>query len=169
MIDVEDLVALVRNYNPRTNYQRALERRNYVLGEMANNGFISQQQAVALKASPIVTTTGAVANRQSAIGGYFIEEVRRQLIDKFGEDAESGPNSVYAGGLWVRTTIDPVIQAAAEKALRNGLLRYDSGRGWRGPGCGGRTGRARGRSRPTAACSSGTSRCWAATGRPLIP
>ena len=121
------------NYNPRTNYQRAMERRNYVLGEMANNGFISQQQATALKASPIVTTTGGIANRQSAIGGYFIEEVRRQLIDKFGEDAESGPNSVYAGGLWVRTTIDPVIQAAAEKALRNGLLRYDSGRGWRGP------------------------------------
>ncbi|TPE61773.1 PBP1A family penicillin-binding protein [Sandaracinobacter neustonicus] len=121
------------NYNPRTNYQRALERRNYVLGEMANNGFISQQQAVVLKASPIVTTTGGVANRQSAIGGYFIEEVRRQLIDKFGEDAESGPNSVYAGGLWVRTTIDPVIQAAAEKALRSGLLRYDAGRGWRGP------------------------------------
>ena len=121
------------NYNPRTNYARALERRNYVLGEMANNGFLTQAQAQALKASPIETTTGGVANRQAAVGGYFIEEVRRQLIEKFGEDAEDGPNSVYAGGLWVRTTIDPVIQAAAEKALRNGLLRYDSGRGWRGP------------------------------------
>jgi penicillin-binding protein 1A len=67
------------------------------------------------------------------VGGYFVEEVRRQLIETFGEDAKDGPNSVYAGGLWVRTTIDPVIQAAAEDALRRGMLRYDSGRGWRGP------------------------------------
>jgi penicillin-binding protein 1A len=120
-------------YNPKTNYARALERRNYVLGEMARNGFLTDAQAGTLKASPIVTTGTGVASLQSDVGGYFIEEVRRQLIEKFGEDAEAGPNSVYAGGLWVRTTIDPVIQAAAEKALRNGLLRYDAGRGWRGP------------------------------------
>jgi penicillin-binding protein 1A len=121
------------NYNPATNMARAVERRNYVLGEMANNGHLTAEEARALQASPIVTTSGGIATRQAAIGGYFVEEVRRQLIEMFGEDAKAGPNSVYAGGLWVRTTIDPEIQAAAEKALRSGLLRYDGGRGWRGP------------------------------------
>jgi penicillin-binding protein 1A len=120
-------------YNPATNHTRAMERRNYVLGEMANNGHITQEQARALQATPITTTHTGVQSLQADVGGYFIEEVRRQLIERFGEDAEAGPNSVYSGGLWVRTTIDPVIQAAAEKALRNGLMRYDSGRAWRGP------------------------------------
>jgi penicillin-binding protein 1A len=120
-------------YNPATNMARAMERRNYVLGEMANNGHLSPEVARALMAQPIVTTSGPVASRQASVGGHFVEEVRRQLIAKFGEDAKAGPNSVYAGGLWVRTTIDPVIQAAAEKALRQGLLRYDGGRAWRGP------------------------------------
>ncbi|MCG2839780.1 PBP1A family penicillin-binding protein [Sandaracinobacter sp. RS1-74] len=120
-------------YNPATNHSRAMERRNYVLGEMAKNGHLTQAQARTLQATPIDTTNTGVPSLQSDVGGYFIEEVRRQLIERFGEDAQSGPNSVYAGGLWVRTTIDPVVQAAAEKALRNGLLRYDSGRAWRGP------------------------------------
>jgi penicillin-binding protein 1A len=67
------------------------------------------------------------------VGGYFVEEVRRQLIDKFGEQAADGPNSVYGGGLWVRTSLDPRLQEYAQKALRDGLLRYDRGRGWSGP------------------------------------
>jgi penicillin-binding protein 1A len=120
-------------YNPRSNYARALERRNYVLGEMAKNGHLSGAQAATLQATPIDTTSSGIATRQAEVGGYFVEEVRRQLIAKFGEDAKAGPNSVYAGGLWVTTTIDPQIQAAAEKALRDGLVRYDAGRGWRGP------------------------------------
>lgn len=120
-------------YNPATNMKRALERRNYVLGEMAKNSHLTPEQSRALQQLPIITTRSGVANRQANVGGYFVEEVRRQLIEKFGEDAEDGPNSVYAGGLWVRTTIDPVIQAAAEDALRRGLVRYDSGRSWRGP------------------------------------
>ncbi len=40
-------------------------------------------------------------------GGYFMEEVRRELIKQFGEDAKDGPNSLYAGGLWVRSSMDP--------------------------------------------------------------
>ncbi len=120
-------------YNPKTNPERALERRNYVLGEMANNGFITAEESRRLQAAPLDIKDGGMAALRSDIGGYFIEEVRRQLIEKFGEDAKDGPNSVYAGGLWVRTTLDPVMQVAAEKALRDGLVRYDAGRGWRGP------------------------------------
>ena len=54
------------------------------------------------------------------IGGYFVEEVRRQLVEKFGEKAEDGKNSVYAGGLWVRTSLDPAMQRATTDALRDG-------------------------------------------------
>src|SRR3546814_3707878 len=62
-----------------------------------------------------------------------MEEVRRQLIAEFGETAEDGPHSVYAGGLWVRTPYDGAMQEAAAMALRKGLQRYDAGKGWSGP------------------------------------
>ena len=59
--------------------------------------------------------------------------MRRQLIDKFGENAEDGPNSVYAGGLWVRTSLDLELQDAARDALRAQLLSYQGNRGFSGP------------------------------------
>ncbi|WP_341209992.1 penicillin-binding transpeptidase domain-containing protein, partial [uncultured Sphingomonas sp.] len=111
---------------------RALERRNYVLREMVRNGFVTAAQAQAAAAEPI----GAITHRTpkfERVGGYFVEEVRRELIAKFGEQSEDGPHSVYAGGLWVRTSLDKTIQQYAAEALRNGLLRFDAGRGWSGP------------------------------------
>src|SRR3546814_4753978 len=57
----------------------------------------------------------------------------RRLIDLFGETAKDGPHSVYAGGLWVRTPIDTHLQELTRKALRDGLIRYDRGKGWSGP------------------------------------
>lgn len=121
-------------YNPSTNYEAAVTRRNYVLGKMADNGYITPALAAELKAKPLVTTTGTGGfTRTTHYGGYFIEEVRRQLIERFGETAEDGPHSVYGGGLWVRTTLVPELQKAAEKALRDGLMRYDVGKPWRGP------------------------------------
>ena len=122
------------NYDPFRHTDRALERRHYVLSEMLKNGFINQPQYAAAEAEPI----GAVLRRTpkyEAKGGYFVEEVRRQLIDKFGETADGGrqPFSVYEGGLWVRTSLDNRLQDLAAQALRDGLLRYDRGRGWAGP------------------------------------
>jgi penicillin-binding protein 1A len=120
------------NYDPFRNTERALERRNYVLREMVNNGFVTAAQARAAAEEPI----GAIARRTpkfERVGGYFVEEVRRQLIDRFGETADDGEHSVYAGGLWVRTSLDRTIQQYAAEALRNGLLRFDRGRGWSGP------------------------------------
>jgi len=124
------------NYNPDRYPDRATERRNYVLTELARNGYLTSAQSAQYQALPLGTghfRPALVANDMGGSGGYFFEEIRRQLIEKFGEDAKDGPNSVYAGGIWVRATIDPVIQAAAEKALRDGLVRYDRNRGWRGP------------------------------------
>ena len=109
----------------------ALERRNFVLAQMEANGFITGSERRAAAAMPL----GLVRQRaeRSVDAGYFLEEVRRQLIDQFGETAEDGGNSVYSGGLWVRTSLDPAMQFAARDALREGLLRYHAGRGWNGP------------------------------------
>jgi penicillin-binding protein 1A len=70
---------------------------------------------------------------RSADAGYFLEEVRRQLIARYGEQAEDGPNSVYAGGLWVRSSLDTEMQSAAQKSLRDGLIRFSAGRAWTAP------------------------------------
>ena len=120
------------NYDPFRHTDRALERRHYVLAEMLKNGFIDQAHYAQADAEPI----GAVLRQTpkfEAVSGYFVEEVRRQLIDKFGETANDGPFSVYSGGLWVRTSLDTRLQDLAAQALRDGLIRYDRGRGWNGP------------------------------------
>jgi len=118
-------------YGRKGREQDALERRNFVLEQMEKNGFITGSERRAAAAQPL----GLVTQRreQSVDAGYFLEEVRRDLIQRFGETAESGPNSVYAGGLWVRTSLDPQIQLAARDALREGLLRYQGGRAWTKP------------------------------------
>src|SRR3546814_5252533 len=99
---------------------------------MAENGYITDAERAAAAAAPLGTTR-PYQSKTDRMGSWFIEDVRRELIEKFGETAETGPNSVYAGGLWIRTSIDPAIQRAAEKALRDGLVRYDRPKGWRGP------------------------------------
>lgn len=110
----------------------AIARRNYVLDQMVKNDWATREEAEAAKAKPLGLVPRRSANYDAA-GGYFVEEVRRRLIDRFGETAEDGPNSVYAGGLWVRTSMDLELQRAARDALRAGLLRYHSGKGWGGP------------------------------------
>ncbi|MDB5703758.1 MAG: penicillin-binding protein [Sphingomonas bacterium] len=121
------------NYDPFRNTKRALDRRNYVLGEMLKNDFIDQAQHDQAVAEPLGAVPRQTPKTEIAGAGYFVEEVRRQLIDKFGEDEKAGPYSVYSGGLWVRTSLDTRLQLDAQTALRNGLLRFDRGRGWSGP------------------------------------
>jgi penicillin-binding protein 1A len=119
-------------YGRAKNVQLALTRRNWVLDQMVKNKVATSAEAESAKAQPL----GIIANRVETYDpalGYFVEEVRRRLIDQYGESADKGPNSIYAGGLWVRTSVDPEMQKAAQNALRNGLLRYHSGKGWRGP------------------------------------
>jgi penicillin-binding protein 1A len=119
-------------YGRAKNAGLAVERRNWVLDQMVKNGWATSEQADAAKAQPL----GIVPRRAESYDpsvGYFVEEARRRLIARFGETAETGPNSVYAGGLWVRTSLDPEMQKGAQDALRAGLLRYHSGKGWRGP------------------------------------
>ncbi len=115
------------NYNPFRSPDAARVRRDYVLDRMADNHFIGAAQAAEAKAQPVHPTA---FRRPEMVGGagYFAEEVRRRLIDKFGADQTT------QGGLVVRTSLDATLQNAAEKALRAGLVRYDQHHGgWRGP------------------------------------
>lgn len=121
-------------YGREKNNAKAIARRNWVLGEMLKNGFISRADHAAAVATPLGILPKTVAKKEDA-GGYFIEEVRRELIERFGESSDSGrnPYSVYDGGLWVRTSLNPEFQTYTEAALRDGLMRYDRGKGWSGP------------------------------------
>jgi penicillin-binding protein 1A len=121
------------NYDPENDTEAALARRHYVLGEMFRNGWITRAAFDKADAEPLGTVKYRLPS-WPRVGGYFIEAVRRELIDKFGENNKDGehPFSVYAGGLWVRTSLDPAVQADAQQALRDGLVRYDRGRGWSG-------------------------------------
>ncbi len=115
------------NYNPQRFPEAARARRDWVLDRMVETGTITAQQAAAAKATPIVP---ASFHRPDTLQGadYFTEEVRRALVDRFGAETTT------QGGLVVRTTLDPALQAAADHVLRDGLLRYDQRRGgWRGP------------------------------------
>ncbi|MGN6589957.1 MAG: penicillin-binding protein 1A [Sphingomicrobium sp.] len=97
---------------------------------MYKNGYITEEQENAAAATPIGTIRYGSNEKFHQQGGYFMEEVRRELIKQFGQDVKDGPNSLYGGGLWVRSSMDPVTQDAAAQALRDGLTRFDGSRGW---------------------------------------
>jgi penicillin-binding protein 1A len=111
--------------NPFRNHDRAVERRNYVIGRMAEDGYITADQARAARAEPLVVNP-RVLTPNSIAAGFFAEEVRRELSERYGEQ------KLYEGGLSVRTTLDPKIQLMARKALVDGLVRYDEAHGWHG-------------------------------------
>jgi penicillin-binding protein 1A len=111
---------------------RAVERRNWVLDKMVENDAVSSAEAERAKAQPL----GIIPRRSTQYDpstGYFVEEVRQRLIEKYGENSETGTNSVYDGGLWIRTSLDPQLQKAAQDSLRAGLMRYGGGRGFGKP------------------------------------
>ncbi|MBV9289177.1 MAG: penicillin-binding protein 1A [Hyphomicrobiales bacterium] len=111
--------------NPFRDHDRAVERRNYVLSRMAEDGYITAEQARQARAEPLVVNP-RVLTPNSIAAGFFAEEVRRELSERYGEQ------KLYEGGLSVRTTLDPKIQLMARKALVDGLVRYDEAYGWHG-------------------------------------
>jgi len=113
------------NYDPRFNHTAAVDRRNWVIDQMAANNYITDAQATAAKAEPLNAQMRALGS-QAADVDYYVEEVRRQLYGKYGEKA------LYDGGLQVRASLDTRLQNYAVSALRSGLVRYDRRHGWRG-------------------------------------
>lgn len=113
------------NYHPLRRHDAALARRNWVIGRMEEDGFIGAQQAADARSAPLLMQPRGETEIVAA--EYFAEEVRRHLLDLYGEDA------LYRGGLSVRTTLDSRLQKLAERVLHEGLRDYDARHGWRGP------------------------------------
>lgn len=113
------------NYHPVRHTKAAKERRDWVLSRMVEDGYITQAQALEAINQPIHMTPGQA--KSLAEGKYFAEEVRRFVVDKYGND------SINLGGLTIRTSLQPDLQKVATQALQNGLIEYDRRHGWRGP------------------------------------
>ncbi|MGL4405153.1 MAG: penicillin-binding protein 1A, partial [Notoacmeibacter sp.] len=119
------IIKAPNNYNPFRNTDRAIERRNYVIDRMLENGYIKQAEAADAKALPLNVKPRASGTYLFA-GEYFTEEVRRELISRYGDQA------LYDGGLSVRTSLDPSLQKQARDTLHRSLIDYDRVRGFRG-------------------------------------
>jgi penicillin-binding protein 1A len=113
------------NYHPVRQAEAARARRNWVLGRMAEDGHISWDEMRAEAATPLAIQPPDPTRIVPA--DYFAEEVRRLLVDRYGETA------LYEGGMSVRATLEPRLQEIAEAELRRGLVAYDRRHGWRGP------------------------------------
>ncbi len=111
--------------HPVRNRDRAIERRNYVIDRLLENGWVKQADADKARKDPLIVT-GKQNAAHTFAGEYFAEEVRREIFERYGE------KKLYEGGLSVRTTLDPKLQVVARKVLSDGLLRYDENQGYRG-------------------------------------
>ena len=112
------------NYHPQRKTKAAIGRRNWVLRQMQENGYITASEAAAARAQPLGIRAASGFDETSA--PYFTEEIRRLLIERYGSD------TLYEGGLSVRSTLDPILQEKAQRALREGLEALDRRQGWRG-------------------------------------
>jgi penicillin-binding protein 1A len=111
--------------HPFRQRERAVERRNYVIDRMVENGYVKAAEAEKQKRTPLNVTARPTGAHIFA-AEYFAEEVRRELFERYGE------KKLYEGGLSVRTTLDPKMQVIARKALADGLVRFDEAQGYRG-------------------------------------
>jgi penicillin-binding protein 1A len=114
------------NYHPFRYPERAIERRNWVIDRMVENGAATAEEGAAAKQEALDVTPRPTGT-QLVASEYFNEEVRRVLYERYGE------KGLYEGGLSVRTTLDPKLQLLARKTLSAGLVSFDESRGWRGP------------------------------------
>ena len=113
------------NYHPYRQPAAAKARRDWVIDRMLEEGYVTAQEAAQAQAAPFVVHPAGETRITEA--SFFAEEVRRTLYDRYGE------SGLYRGGLSVRTTLDSRLQETADRALRDGLIRYDRRHGWRGP------------------------------------
>lgn len=152
------LAALLKgpnNYHPFRNTDAAIERRNWVIDRMVENGYVTAEEGAAAQAEPLgvvpqserppvfadeyfsspyrsvieeiyADTIADLGGVPTSTADYFTEEVRRELIGMYGED------QLYEGGLSVRTSLDTQLQIVARRALMNGLVEFDEERGWHG-------------------------------------
>jgi penicillin-binding protein 1A len=120
------------NYDPVRDFDTAMARRNFVLREMWENGYIDKAAFDRARDTPLRTVqSGDYESFRSSVPprDYFTDEIRRQLSQNFGEE------EFFSGGLSIRATVDPDLQVEAAHALQQALEEYDRGLGrWRGTG-----------------------------------
>ena len=111
------------NYNPKKNYAKAFERRNWVIDRMYENGFI-QYDDLSFKKKPIQLID---RDDTSFVGAnYFYEEIRKKLFSNYGAE------TLYSEGLVIKTSLNSDLQNLAKESLVKGLIQYDKNQGWRG-------------------------------------
>ena len=113
------------NYHPIRKKKAALARRNWVIKRLRQERIITEQKALIATNTELITIERPELKPVEA--QYFLEDVRKKLIDKYGE------NKLYKGGLTVKTSLDPRLQKIADNTLKYGLISYDRRHGWRGP------------------------------------
>lgn len=113
-------------YNPVTNYEGALNRRNWVINRMYAEGYITKSERDEALDSDLNVSNEFIQQQKDDFL-YFAEEVRRRLLDSLGHD------QLYEEGLYIKTTLNPELQEVATNALRKAILDYDRTRGFRGP------------------------------------
>ncbi len=111
------------NYNPKTNYFRALDRRNWVIDRMYANKFIKKED-LEYKNKPLEVYKRVDTKFLDA--DYFYEEIRKELFDKYGKE------KLYSEGLIIKTGLDSNIQQSANLSLIEGLIEYEKKQGWDG-------------------------------------
>ena len=111
------------NYNPKKNYSKALDRRNWVIDRMFANGFIKKQD-LQYKKKPLEVYKRVDIKFSDA--DYFYEEIRKKLFKKFDK------GTLYSDGLIIKTTLDSEIQKNANLSLIEGLIEYEKRLGWNG-------------------------------------
>ncbi len=114
------------NYDLEKDRERAMNRRDYVLGRMVEDGYIAQADADEAKTIEL-TNIKRLTGEEVVASGYFVEEARKEIAKLYGEE------ELYEGGLSIRTTLDTRLQLIGRRALRNGLEAYDKRYGYRGP------------------------------------
>ncbi|MFW5899821.1 MAG: penicillin-binding protein 1A [Desulfovermiculus sp.] len=112
-------------YDPYQNMELAQIRQKYVLDRLLDLEWIRPEEYREALDEDI--TLESMPDPSWTVGGYYLEEVRKWLVDEFGEE------QTYSGGLEVKTHIDLEHQKAAENALRQGLVNSSKRRGWQGP------------------------------------
>ncbi|PVH27662.1 penicillin-binding protein 1A [Pararhodobacter oceanensis] len=119
-------------YHPVRARERVTERRNWIIGQMVDNDYITEAEAEAARAQPLDTVqSGDIESFRESLPerDYFTDEIRRQLSSSFGEE------EFFTGGLSIRATVHPQLQVHAAHALQRALESYDRSRGtWRGTG-----------------------------------
>lgn len=115
------------NYHPVRNEDRALARRDWILGRMHEDGHLTAEELAEYRSMPLGAVVAPPLGARSSESQYFAEEIRRRVSELYGVEA------IYDGGLSIRTTIDPEMQRMAQAAFRTHLVTYDRRHGYRGP------------------------------------